>query len=155
MLADHKHDMFSLLVAQRSLGDRQIKHWLQHLQIMLRYLHYMKQAGNAYGYNAKSSILKVLAVKSALHYQQLSMKIIMLALISSRRASLKVVESNVFLPKFFFTRELNDNYINIQHITSSKNLADIFTKSLLSSKKLAEHSFSWTQNIIKADELNQ
>ena len=37
-------------------------------------------------------------------------------------------------PKFFFTRELNDNYINIQPITSSKNLADIFTKSLPPSK---------------------
>ena len=37
-------------------------------------------------------------------------------------------------PKFFFTRELNDNYINIQPITSSKNLADIFTKSLPASK---------------------
>ena len=37
-------------------------------------------------------------------------------------------------PKFFFTHELNDNYINIQPIQSSKNLADIFTKSLPTSK---------------------
>ena len=37
-------------------------------------------------------------------------------------------------PKFFFTREVNDNYINIQPIQSSKNLADIFTKSLPTSK---------------------
>ena len=34
------------------------------------------------------------------HYQQLSMKIVMLALINSRRASLKVIESNIFLSSF-------------------------------------------------------
>ena len=37
-------------------------------------------------------------------------------------------------PNFFFTHELNENYINIQLIASSKNLADIFTKNLLASK---------------------
>ena len=34
------------------------------------------------------------------NYQQLSMEIIMLALIKSRRASLKVIQSNIFLPSF-------------------------------------------------------
>ena len=38
-LVDHKQDMFSLLVAQRSLGDWQSKHWLQLLQILLRYFY--------------------------------------------------------------------------------------------------------------------
>ena len=37
-------------------------------------------------------------------------------------------------PKFSFTRELNDNYINIESIISSKNLVNIFIKSLQASK---------------------
>jgi hypothetical protein len=44
------------------------------------------------------------------------------------------VHMKYIAPKFFFTRELNDYCIDIQSIASSKNLANVFTKSLPASK---------------------